>query len=478
MFATCPQGMNERIFQDSGVWFHGKSPNSIVFVGYLVDGIPMNALRSAHRKKMAHRFGQHDELPAPSHPVPPPAASLRDAPRCDSLENCCDVWKFLQPTGLRKSRLILVPDSGWGDFTHAITTAFLTGAMNGFPTSVLVNQSWGCGFGSLTKHAASGKPWFVLEEQLEAQFPTWHAVKALLPLARYHSSTWFKRQGGRHWRIEDPKGCVGVISGWGGMAGHHITSQLNATRCRATLVTGANWHDTYALAQIAMRFRMRQADMRSCVLRYAVRFKQSVTSEADRLLLALSTSQQPKGSRRTVHVGIHVRAFRYLKSTGKVDAALYDDADLISSSSQTAWNASDFKVYADAARALQTWWQTRHEPEQRFQWLVFTDSEALRGELQRAWSPRASSISLGSPGHTHYSVDRDCNATYMEWLLFTKCDLLVVSSSGFSMSAATYSEQIEQVAAVFLSHKTGKASYALYAPNHIAKSMHPASFPG
>jgi hypothetical protein len=204
-----------------------------------------------------------------------------------------------------------------------------------------------------------------------------------------------------------------------------------------------------------------------------------VTLAAEQHLLPSSTQLSHP---RPIHVGIHVRSLRHIKASEKraTVSTLDDDVDLLSAqptATSIAWNMSDFEIFADAARALQTWWQAHHgSSERRFRWLVFSDSEVLRAQLQRTWAPLASTIDLGSPSHTERSVGRDCNATYMEWLLLSKCELLVVSSSGFSMSAATHSEQLEQVAAVARSVRTGRQSITLYQPNRIAKSVHPASF--
>ena len=388
---------------------------------------------------------------------------------------------------VRRRRLILVPDSGWGDFTHALTTAFVAGATFGVGTQVL-ETDWGCGLMAITSHAHGSKySWRVSSAALQRKHPSWPAIEALLPLARYHKFP-ARLYGGYHWVVQDGNECVELQSAWEHQNGHHISTLVNRSSCRILVVMGANWQDPTLLGHVAAKLRMSSHALRSCILRYLITFQTRVTDAA-----RLAVAGDVRGDARVVRVGIHVRGLRFLRSRS-ANVTGRDDAELDPQHRSRDWNPAAFQLYADAARGLISWWQSRHPRESaRFEWLVVADSDSLRSTLQRAWAPHARNFTVGSPLHIQVGKpsaqgesSSECDATYTEWLLLSQCELLVVSPSGFSIAAATYSETIEHVALIgwkpfkgfhpLQGH--GVASYTLSSPDEIPWDFHPASFTG
>ena len=106
-----------------------------------------------------------------------------------------------------------------------------------------------------------------------------------------------------------------------------------------------------------------------------------------------------------------------------------------SSAPRLQMEVAAFDAYADAALALERAYVRRHGPGAVFKWVVFTDSAPLRLALETRWE-RAALLDLGRPSHSGCAAGASAR---VEWLVLSKCDMLVVSRSGFSETAAAYS---------------------------------------
>ena len=109
-------------------------------------------------------------------------------------------------------------------------------------------------------------------------------------------------------------------------------------------------------------------------------------------------------------------------------------------------DAASFDVYAEAALALDRAYLRRHGPGAVFKWVVFADSESLKLALARRWEKLAQ-IDLGQPSHSGCAAGA---TSRVEWLVLSKCDMLVISRSGFSETAAAYSTAAQFVEIVLV----------------------------
>ena len=159
------------------------------------------------------------------------------------------------------------------------------------------------------------------------------------------------------------------------------------------------------------------------------------------LIEAIEAAKAPEPLRDDVSavlIGIHIRAGRFYKGLHPDYTCKDDDvfADGESSNSTCYMEPEEFDPYADAARDLEQQYSDKYGAGHTFLWIVFTDSNALLPSLLERWD-RAVPLKMGESSHSGCDAE---GTSRVEWLMLSKCDMLVVSKSGFSMTAASYAE--------------------------------------
>ena len=159
------------------------------------------------------------------------------------------------------------------------------------------------------------------------------------------------------------------------------------------------------------------------------------------LIEAIEAAKAPEPLRDDVSavlIGIHIRAGRFYKGLHPDYTCKDDDvfADGESSNSTCYMEPEEFDPYADAARDLEQQYSDKYGADHTFLWIVFTDSNALLPSLLKRWD-RAVPLKMGESSHSGCDAE---GTSRVEWLMLSKCDMLVVSKSGFSMTAASYAE--------------------------------------
>ena len=245
-------------------------------------------------------------------------------------------------------------------------------------------------------------------------------------------------------------GCVDLHSGWA----HPNTSRFSKSTCAWSLLVGGNFHpgagDDAAVVSLGASLNVSRWELRRCAMRFSIQLQPGVVAEADRHLKRVRG-----GDASVVVIGIHIRAARFnsgMASGGDTGAAhLNDDAVFQPRGRKFQFLPSVFEPYADAARRLEHDYTDAHGANSSviFKWIVLSDSVELRSELQRRWDH---AVPFDAGPVSRESQKESCSSesgqpdpsrvARVEWLVLTKCDLLVVSHSGFSFTAAAFREPL------------------------------------
>ena len=405
--------------------------------------------------------------------------------------------------------LILVPDSGWGDTLHALTSAMVMCAAFGRRCLVFKygkpatyfhdlgnltspnelagrSHDWWCLDSQMTFETRTGQPFGASTTQLEHEMPLWPTAK--LAMVERGAAPWpeegleeYFKQHGRVITIASSNpahSCVELHTGWASMKAFN-RCRFNESSCKWAFLVGGNYHPDGAIHELAVPLEMSTFEVRRCAMRFALQFQPVLVERADRHLerarngasrddaqsSALSgvtaapgshpvndetSSHRQGGDTRAVVIGIHIRAVRFYKelqsgtSLTRDGTACYghDDSEF---NRATEFETPDspcymkpevFDPYADAARELERQYSDKHGAGRTFKWIVFTDSNALLPRLLQRWD-QAVPLNMGKSSHSGCDA---AGTSFVQWLMLSKCDMLVVSRSGFSMTAAVYAD--------------------------------------
>ena len=218
-----------------------------------------------------------------------------------SMAKCKSTWSLLdnamQPS---EHKLVLLPDSGWGDLVHSLVTAVITSAVHRrqfhvYPTAT---DNGRCLPEMVTMVDRQQRNWSIGDAILQKQMPLWWLPKVMVPALTWHSALWWEEHGSQ-WVLEGKKGCVYFKSIWAG-------GQAVFPNCTWVFVNG-HWNNRTLVRGLARSLNVTDSTVITCALRFLLQFHPRLVNRTEEHLSALGITD------RTKIVGIHVRAMRYLK---------------------------------------------------------------------------------------------------------------------------------------------------------------------
>eukprot|EP00040_Diaphanoeca_grandis_P013237 m.66978 g.66978 ORF g.66978 m.66978 type:complete len:416 (-) comp23752_c0_seq2:58-1305(-) len=390
--------------------------------------------------------------------------------------SCAPIWEYasksLKANANSTKTLILIPYSGWGDFVRALANGLLLSIIEGANFKLHSARStkdprlaeWECLPDQLTLTTRSGFKYGVGQPQLKQIIPLWEVVKTSIATALDHRFVPFTNIT----IVKDARKCVCILAST--VTDVHFAD----TTCQWTMSknpkVGVQREENLASTLNVPPWKLRQ-----CLMRFGLQFLPTLEQKANTVLEQL---KQPEMSGNVVVIGIHIRAMRYYiqlhpdiktQQGVAVDNVFAEDARRsthVDKLSQLDVDLEEFDSFARAAQRLEENYKRVHNDGTSlvFKWIIFSDSRPLRAKLQQRWD-HAVDLDLGEPSHNGCT---DGGLARVEWLILSKCDMLVITDSGFSRSAAMFALPTPPIAVVFTGR--GKVRSYFYFDGNLTES--------
>eukprot|EP00040_Diaphanoeca_grandis_P013239 m.67012 g.67012 ORF g.67012 m.67012 type:complete len:414 (-) comp23752_c0_seq7:58-1299(-) len=388
--------------------------------------------------------------------------------------SCAPIWEYasksLKANANSTKTLILIPYSGWGDFVRALANGLLLSIIEGANFKLHSARStkdprlaeWECLPDQLTLATRSGFKYGIGQTQLKETIPLWGLVHPSIPnllavntLSMHLTNFTITKDGAE---------CVRMLA----VTNHDV--RFDDTTCQWTMSNNPRASQERE-EEMARAFNVSQRKLRHCVLTFGLQFRPSLEKKADDVMKQL---KQTTGGIVKV-MGIHIRAMRYYvglhpESDTHADSVFAHDAresKRRDTFSELNVDLKDYDPIANAATRLEESYIKKHSTNDTplvFKWIIFSDSRSLRKKLQQRWE-HATDLDMGEPSHNGCT---DGGLARVEWLILSKCDMLVITDSGFSRSAAMFALPTPPIAVVFTGR--GKVRSYFYFDGNLTES--------